>query len=69
MVLLGREGDSVSVSGLTSRSGRDGLCVRMLVEASPRFFQGVDERPFKIVRRESDLGTGVTFAEPGKPYG
>lgn len=67
--LLGWDGDSVSVRGLTSLSGRVGLGSRVLEDCSRRFFHGVEDRPFERARRESDRGAGVTLADPGKPYG
>lgn len=63
--LLGRVGESVSVSGLTSLSGRTGDDGRIFCAWSVRFFHGVDERPRDNKRRESERGTGVTLAEFG----
>ena len=65
MPLPGFEGDSVSVSGLTSRSGRTGLGGRAILEDSVRLFQGVEDLARKYGRLESGRGTGVRLADPG----
>ena len=62
--LLGRVGDSVSVMGLTSRSGGIGLGGRTSFGGSERLFHGVEELPRSTGRLESLRGTGVALAEP-----